>query len=569
MRRRLVARLAALCLLLAAGAVLAAEPFRFTLLHTNDLHSHFEGSGPDALFTPQAGDGDPVRGHYARLLTLIRQVRGERGAAGEPVLLVDAGDSFSGSLFHALAPRGDLPASPELEFFQLAAYDALTPGNHEFDAGEAGYANALEKVRAGGLLTRLVAGNLQAAAATAPVLRTLPKTLLRELRQGDRVLRVGVLGYLGPGGARDCAPTRSTVTLTGYDDAKGKPDLDALAALARAQAAELRRRDKADLVIVLLHGGEGEEEALAKVDGVDLVVAGHTHVLYETPRVFGGRMVVQAGSYGRHLGRLDLAWDGAKLVLRNPGATVLPVDDRVAADPELLARIEAWKAALDRLTAPQGWRYADRVTTVERDLRGGRGVHDPLGRLVTSRIAAVLRRRLPQPPDLFFTELSLIREDWVTVGGKPTPQQFSDVFRMLPLGFGPDWAPGSPIVAFWITPQELKSLIDVMELQRSLGRRGAMVYSDTLGYRVRGWGIPFVNRIADLTLHGKPYEQWPPLVQVATTAYMAAYIPRLGVMTHGLATVAMKDAAGRPLTQPLVLPVPGEAFLFAESFRAR
>ena len=200
------------------------------------------------------------------------------------------------------------------------------------------------------------------------------------------------------------------------------------------------------------------------------------------------------------------------------------------------------------LTAPQGWRYGDRVTTIARDLHVGRGLHDPQGRFVTSRIEAVLRRRLPQPPDLFFTELSLIREDWATAGGRPTPVQFSDVFRMLPLGFGPGFAPGSPIVAFWITPKELEGLVDVMELQRSLGRRGAMVYSDTLDYRVRWWGIPFVNRVTGLTLHGKPFEQWPPLVQVATTAYVAAYIPRLGAMTHGLARVEMKDRDGRPIT---------------------
>ncbi len=567
MSRALRRRLAALILWLLAGAAFAAEPFRFTLLHTNDLHSHFEGSGPDALFTPQAGDGDPVLGHYARLLTLIRGVRGERAAAGEPVLTVDAGDAYSGSLFHALAPRPDLPAAPELQFFQMAGYDAMTPGNHELDAGEAGWVNALEKVRASGLLARLVAGNLLPGDKTAPLLRTLPKTLVRELRMGDRVLRVGLLGYLGPGAAHDCAPTRSTLRFAGYDEARARPDLDAMVALARAQAAELRARDKADLVIALLHGGEGEEEPLAKTEGIDLVVAGHTHALYEAPRVVAGRLVVQAGSYGRFLGRLDLAWDGRTLTLRNPGATVLRVDDRVPADPAMLEQIAGWKAALDRLIAPQGWHYADPVTMVERDLHAGRGVHDPLGRYVTSRIAAVLRRRLPQPPDLFFTELSLIREDWVTVGGRPTPQQFSDVFRMLPLGFGPGHAPGSPIVSFWITPQELKDLVDVMELQRSLGRRGAMVYSDTLDYRVRWWGLPFVNRIADLTLHGKPFERWPALVQVSTTAYVAAYIPRLGAMTHGLARVDMKDREGRPIAQPLALPVPGEAFLFADSFR--
>jgi len=560
-----------LVLVLLAGLAIGsawAEPFRFTLLHTNDLHSHFEGSGPDARFTPKAGDGDPVLGHYARLLTLIRAVRRERAAAGEPVLTVDAGDSFSGSLFQALAPNAGIPMAPELEFFQLAGYDAFTPGNHEFDAGEAGYANALEKARPSGVLERLVASNLSAQAAAPAALRTLPRFIVRELQAGPRVLRIGLLGVMGPGAAQDSAPMRRTVGFVGFDDSTGQRDLGAVARAVRTQAAALRAQQQVDLVIVLLHGGSGEEEAVAEAEGVDLVVAGHTHELYETPRNVAGRLVVQAGRYGSHLGRLDLEFEGGRLRLRNPGRTVVRVDDGVEADSALLARIDAYKAALDRVLAPLGWRYDAPVAVVEHDLRAGRGVHDPLGVFVTSRIAGQLKRRLAAgAPDFFFTELSLIREDWLTLAGQPAPHQFSDVFRMLPVGFGPGYSPGSPIVAFYVTPPEVKGLLEAMELQRSFGRRGAMVYSDALRYRVRRWGIPFWNRVADLTLNGKPIEQWPPLVQLATTAYVAAYIPRLGQLTHGMAKLEMKDRDGRPIAAPIVLPVPGEAFLFADSFR--
>ena len=297
------------------------------------------------------------------------------------------------------------------------------------------------------------------------------------------------------------------------------------------------------------------------------MVAGHTHDLYTTPHRAGDKLIVQAGSYGRHLGRLDLEFDAGQLRLLNPGRTIIRIDDKVVADAEMLSRIAVYKAALDAMLAPLGYRYASVVTQAERDMPQGLEANNPLGVFVTSRIEAELKRRLAEPPDVYFTELSLIREDWLTVQGRSTPLQMSDLFRLLPVGFGPAFTPGSPIVGFYVTAQELSGLMEVIELQRLLGRRGALVYSDTLSYRVRSWGIPFVNRVADLQLHGKPLSQAPPLIHVATTAYVAAFIPRLGQLTHGLASVQMKDRQGRPISEPQALAAPPEAFLFADSFK--
>src|SRR5262245_10261253 len=117
-------------------ALASAAPFPFTVLHTNDLHSHVEGNGPDA-FVGLPEKQSLIRGHYARLTTLISRIRKEKEAVHEPVLLVDGGDFFSGTLFHALSPSAS-PSSPELDFFAMNGYDAITVGNHEFDAGIAG-----------------------------------------------------------------------------------------------------------------------------------------------------------------------------------------------------------------------------------------------------------------------------------------------------------------------------------------------------------------------------------------------------------------------------------------------
>ncbi|TWW08122.1 hypothetical protein E3A20_27500 [Planctomyces bekefii] len=134
------------------------EPIPLTLLHTNDLHSHLEGFGPSALLNDPV-KGHWTKGHYARLSTLIAQVRQESAAIGAPVLLVDAGDFFSGTLFQALTPSQS-PSSPELDFFLDQQYDAVAIGNHEFDARRAGFMRIIEKAKARGIGDRLLVSNL-------------------------------------------------------------------------------------------------------------------------------------------------------------------------------------------------------------------------------------------------------------------------------------------------------------------------------------------------------------------------------------------------------------------------
>ena len=102
---------------------------RITLLTTNDMHSHLDGNGPDAMITPQVGDGDPVLGSAARLAGAIKAIRAEKAAACEPVLLVDAGDFSSGTLFHILSPSPVSLMAPDVTFLPLSVCPQLTPSS--------------------------------------------------------------------------------------------------------------------------------------------------------------------------------------------------------------------------------------------------------------------------------------------------------------------------------------------------------------------------------------------------------------------------------------------------------
>ena len=74
----------------AAGGPAARE--RLVILFTHDLHSYFL---PQRVAAP--GGPPAERGGYAKLMTLIREIRSREG---DRTLLLDAGDFSMGTLFH-------------------------------------------------------------------------------------------------------------------------------------------------------------------------------------------------------------------------------------------------------------------------------------------------------------------------------------------------------------------------------------------------------------------------------------------------------------------------------------
>jgi 5'-nucleotidase len=78
---------------------LAAEKL-LTLIHTNDMHSHVLGAPPNIEYTPSVTGDDETIGGWARIATVINDVKKNRQ---NEVLVLDAGDFLMGSLFHMLS----------------------------------------------------------------------------------------------------------------------------------------------------------------------------------------------------------------------------------------------------------------------------------------------------------------------------------------------------------------------------------------------------------------------------------------------------------------------------------
>ena len=115
------------------------------------------------------------------------------------------------------------------------------------------------------------------------------------------------------------------------------------------------RADGAELVVLLSHNGfDVDKKMAAQVDGIDVILSGHTHDALPEPVQVGGCHVIASGSNGKFVSRVDLdVRDGRMQGIRH---RLIPVfSDVIAPDPEMTAAIEAGRAPyLSELTRVVG-----------------------------------------------------------------------------------------------------------------------------------------------------------------------------------------------------------------------
>lgn len=308
---------------LARGQPAPEAAHRLTLLHVNDFHSRHEPVDARALGCTA---GDTCFGGSPRLAAAIREQRAAAEADGRTVVLLDAGDQFQGSLFYT-AHHG----MAELAVQHAVGTDAMALGNHEFDNGPAVLGRYVAAAR-----FPVLSANIDVTAE--PALAGLVRPWAMIERGG---LRIGVVGLT-------TAETR-TSSSPGPNVRFDPPG----PALVRAAAAA--RAAGATLVVALSHLGLPADAAL-DVPGVAVVVGGHTHTLLSNDEAGAagphpvvsphGPLIVQAGCYGRYLGRLDLdlAADGAVLAF---GGACRHVGAPLAPDPQVAAIVAGFGAGLE------------------------------------------------------------------------------------------------------------------------------------------------------------------------------------------------------------------------------
>lgn len=528
-----------LTLLLLSNAALASN-VEFSILHTNDLHSYFDG-------VMEKRNGKIIqRGVYSRLAYAIKTIRSQKLEDGEDfVMLLDAGDFYSGTLFHAMAPRDDFEDFPEYDFFRELNYDAVTLGNHEFDAKDPGFYTMMKKIFKRKNEVPVVSTNFNIPTDLRHVLKP---SIIKEFKDpsGGVLLKVGFLGALGPNGCKVSKGMRQKLDFRGFDDKRNKERWNEIIK-ALADEAKRIKSEGAQVIVLMLHGGGEEDEKIAKeVPLIDVIISGHTHEVYS--KKVGRTVISQAGHYGKYLGVLPFRWNGSELTLRksiNDPTLTVDIDDSLPNDPEVAAQIQDYQKSIDEILKSEGLpKSTDVAFRSQVNLPKEFIFNSKLGSFITSKVRDSLKDH-DESIDLYFTTLGLIRSGLYSDLNYTT----SEVFKIMPLGFGEKYQLGTPTVSFHLSKSEIKKLIEFLLIYSALDKKFMPVFSDSLDVEIRKWGIPFLNKISKLELHGKDYDEWPELIHVSTNAFVFKYISFVNEKSFGIVKLIPKDKRGHRLKE--------------------
>lgn len=233
-----------------------------SIVHFNDLHAHY----------------DPVDygGKSFSPLALIRGFFDQVKAENPSSLFCSAGDDMEKGSVVDLISKGE----STIEIYRHLGLDYRAVGNHDFAYG-------LETLRRfvtepGGVVL----------CANQEVAQGYHQTVIDGIR-------VGVFSMV-------CRP---------WDERDEQYDGPYFTGVAHrydyvALATEIIRahRGDVDLLFMLSHLGlNADEEIASQVPGLDFIIGGHSHTVLQVPRVSpNGTVIVQAGSFGTYVGRLDV-----------------------------------------------------------------------------------------------------------------------------------------------------------------------------------------------------------------------------------------------------------------------
>ncbi|WP_416882321.1 bifunctional 2',3'-cyclic-nucleotide 2'-phosphodiesterase/3'-nucleotidase [Marivita sp.] len=305
------------------------------IMETTDLHVHVH---PYDYY----GDRPTDTVGLSRVATIIQNIRAEATNS----ILLDNGDFLQGN------PMGDYIAyergmkegdmHPIITAMNTLGFDGSTLGNHEFNYG----LDFLMKSLAGADFPVVSANVVKTAGGTPREDTTLvpPYVILdREITDGGgntHPIRIGLIGFVPP-----------QIMTWDRRHLEGNVTARDILESARAYVPQIREQG-ADIVIALSHSGIGAAEAedmmenasipLAGVDGIDVILTGHSHLVFPSSTydtlpgldtakgTIMGKPGVMAGFWGSHMGLVDLMLerDGDSWRVLNHQSEARPISQR-------------------------------------------------------------------------------------------------------------------------------------------------------------------------------------------------------------------------------------------------
>ena len=313
------------------------DNFELSVMHTNDTHANLD--------------------NVAKKATAIKEVRAEKPDA----LLVDAGDVLTGTLYY-----NEFKGQADLKFMNLMGYDAMTFGNHEFDSGSTpeGHKVLADFIR--GANFPFVSSNIDFS--TDGNLKDLFKDEVKENAEDSNIYKgivkevdgekIGIFGLT----------TAETVSLS-------SPKVEFENYIEEAEkAVDAFETAGIDKIVALTHIGyddnaavDNDLELAKRVDGIDLIVGGHSHTQLDQPVVIAEdnkgadknpTVIVQAYQYNNYLGTVDIEFDENGVIIGRAGELISISDKKE--DPEVAKELKG---------------YSDKITEVKNAPSGATAVH--------------------------------------------------------------------------------------------------------------------------------------------------------------------------------------------------
>lgn len=280
-----------------------------TIVHTNDTHSRIEEG-------KYAGMG------FAKIATKVKEIR-ENNAN---VLVLDAGDTFHGQTIATIVKGESV-----VKVMNTIGYDAMAPGNHDFNYGQ-------ERLVELANMTDfpILAANVVKEDGTTLV----NPYIIKEVGS----LKVGIFGLATP----------DTTFMTHPKNVEGLTFNDPIA-VAKETVSQLK--DKTDVIVAITHLGMDGSSSITsvkvaeEVEGIDVMVDGHSHTTLPEGKKVNGTLIVQTGDYDKNLGLVDLLYEKGEI--KYIAASLLKKEEAadLAEDEDVVAVIADIKAANEKVTS--------------------------------------------------------------------------------------------------------------------------------------------------------------------------------------------------------------------------